>query len=313
MSLALARPLDEAPLPALPPGPPFSAAELVSWAGRPFWLPPADPRLTALFEGGPAPTPPLENLSGAFKAWEDHPAYMDYLDPESPNHEAKRIERAIYLDLWARHLPAAPARVLDAGAGVGRWSTFLLDLGHDVLLVDPDLRSLWRALWASAGRRGRLDLRWSTVEAMPDPGPVDLVVASELLCYAEDPELAVDRLADALVPGGTLLASVEARWGWAFAMDAPAGSLEGWLTDGIVHIPGDRWVRTFEEQSFRALLERRFEILELRPSHYTWSGAFEAVSGAPDLETALALEARLRDHPRARWLARAHVAVARRR
>lgn len=314
LSLATARSLDDAPLPTLPPGPPYPAAELVHWAGRPFLLPTPDERLIGLFEGGPAPTPPLQNLAGAYKAWHDHPSYMDYLDPESPNHEAKRIERAIYLRAWERHLPPAPARVLDAGAGVGRWSTWFLDRGDDVWMVDPDLRSLWRAVWASVGRPGRLDAVWSTVEAMPALGPVDVACAAELLCYAEDPERAVDRLAEALRPGGLLLASVEARWGWAFAMDAPAGTVDAWLTDGVVHVPGDRWVRTFEADAFRALLERRFEVLELEPCHYGLSGAFENVVGADlDLEAALAVEARLREHPRARWLNRAWMAAAIRR
>lgn len=250
---------------------------------------------------------------GAFHAWEDHPQYMDYLDPQSPNHSAKRIERELYLRWWAPHLPPSPARVLDLGAGVGRWSTWLLDRGDDVILVDPDLRSLWRAVWASAGRAGRLDALWSTAEAAEPEGLFDAVIGSELLCYAEDPQRVVSRIARWLRPGGVLLCSVEARWGWAFSMDAPAGALRGWMTDGVVHIPGDRWVRTFEAEDLRALLERELDVLLLEPSHYTWSGAFEAVSGEPDLETALALEAELAAHPRARWLNRAWVAVARRR
>lgn len=238
---------------------------------------------------------------------------MDYLDPESPNHEAKRIEREIYLRRWAPYLPASPARVLDLGAGVGRWTTWFLDRGDDVVLVEPDLRSLWRAVWASAGRAGRLDACWSTAERAPEMAPFDVVIGSELLCYAEDPEAVLARVSRWLKPGGVLLASVEARWGWAFSMDAPAGALEGWLTDGVVHIPGDRWVRTFEEDDFRALLERALDVVLMEPSHYTYSGAFEAVSGAPDLETALALEARIAAHPRARWLNRAWAAVGRKR
>ena len=312
MSLASARALD-APLPPLPAGPPYAAADLAPWAGQEFWLPPGDPRLVGLFHGEPAPTPPLENLAGAHMAWQDHPAYMDYLDPSSPNHDAKMVERAIYLHIWAEHLPAGPLVVLDAGAGVGRHTTWFLDRGDTVYAVDPDLRSLWRLVWASAGRPGRLDVAWSTAERLPTWPKVDVVVASELLCYCEDPEAVVDGLAAALKPGGLLLASVEARWGWAFSMDAPAGTLDAWMGDGIVHVPGDRWVRTFEAEDFRALLSRRFDLALLEPAHYGLSGAFEATAGPLDVEAALALEARCRAHPRAAWLNRAWMVVGRAR
>lgn len=313
MSLLTARTTDEGPPLPLPEGPPFSASALIPWVGRCFDLAPGDPRLPPLFRGEPAPIPPLENLVGAFHAWSQHPAYMDFLDPRSPNHEAKLTERAIYLDLWAPHLPASPARVLDAGGGIGRFTTWFLDRGDDVFHVEPDLRSLWRAIWHAAGRRGRLEAFWTTVEHLPPLAPMDVIVAAELLCYVADPAAAVDALAEALKPGGLLLASVEARWGWAFSQDAPPGTLDAWLGDGIVHVPGDRWVRTFEADAFRAVLAPRFDLISLTPTHYGFSGAFEAVAGTLDEAGALALDARLREHPRGRDLNRAWVAVARRR
>ena len=77
---------------------------------------------------------------------------MAFLDPESPNHHPKLVERALYLARWAPHLPPGRLRVLDVGAGIGRFSTWFLDRGDDVTMVDPDLRSLWRAVWSGAGR-----------------------------------------------------------------------------------------------------------------------------------------------------------------
>lgn len=313
MSLAKATPLGQDALPRLDDEAPYGGDELLPWAGQRFWLPPGDPRLPALHHGGPAPTPPLENLVGAVRAWREHPTWMDYLDESSPIHAEKLTERAFYLDHWERHLPPPGTRVLDVGGGVGRLTSYFLDRGDEVELVDPDLRALWRAVWAAAGRPGLLDVHWTTAEKLPELPPFDVAVASELLCYVEDPEAAVDNLWRALWPQGLLLCSVEARYGWAFAPDVPEGALEAWLGDGVVHIPGDRWVRTFDEAQLRALLEPRFEILEVLPTHYAFSGPFEAVAGPLSVQDALAVERRLRAHPVASGLNRAWSAVARRR
>ncbi|MFN7146454.1 MAG: hypothetical protein ACK4YP_21955, partial [Myxococcota bacterium] len=71
-------------VPALPAGPPYPCAALLPWAGLAFDLPPADPRLRVLHDGGREPTAPLANLVGAAAAWEKWPEHMDFLDPESP-------------------------------------------------------------------------------------------------------------------------------------------------------------------------------------------------------------------------------------
>ena len=271
-------------------------------------MPPGDPRLTAIHRGGPAPTPPLDNLVGAFRAWQEHPDWMDLLDPSSPTHADGLVERALYLDRWEALVPPG-ARVLDLGGGVGRRTAWLLDRGCDVELVDPDLRSLWRAVSAAVGREGRIDVHWSTGERLPALEPVDVVVACEVLNYVEDPHLVVQNAAAALKPGGRLLASVEARWGWVMAPDVAEGTLEAWLGDGIVHVPGDRWIRCYTEDAFREVLAP-LEVLEVVPSHYALSGPFEVAAGPLTPGAALALERRLRAHPVAAGLNRAWMAVA---
>ncbi len=260
---------------------PYPGDALLDWAGAAFELPPGDPRLREIHDGGPAPSPPLDNLVGMVAAWEDHPEWLDFLDPGAPNYEDKQLERD--------HL----------GGGVGRFSTWLMDRGCAVELVDPDLRSLWRALQHCAGRRGRLDLHWSTGEALPALPPVDVAIAAEVLCYSEDPAAALARVREALVPGG--------------ALHVAPGTLPALLSDGVVHVPGDRWIRTFTGEDFQSLLEGAgFTVERLVPTHYVPSGPFEAAAGSLDLDGIMALEARLRADPVTAPLNRAWLAVARR-
>lgn len=300
---------DARPALPLPPGPPYACDALHACAGVEFLLPPGDPRLAALHEGSPEPTAPLANLAGAYVAWRDWPAHMDFLDPESPARLIKELERALYLDRWERWIPPG-ARVLDLGGGIGRFTTWCLDRGCEVELVDPDLRSLWRALAHAVDRPGRLDLHWATGETLPELAPVDVIVAAEVLCYAEDPARVLHQLRRVLRPGGTLLFSVEARFGWAAAMDAPARSLDALFGDGVVSVPGDRWVRTYTREMVEAQLEG-WEILELLPSHYIPSGPFEDAAGLLEPAELVAAEARFRTHPVLAALNRAWMGVAR--
>lgn len=315
MALADATPLPgEHALPALPSGgAPYPAEALLDWRGRGFWLPPGDPRLERVLRGEPVPPGPLDNLVGAGKYWLESPEWMDFLDPEAPNHHDKLLERALYLARWLPHLEGAE-RFLDLGGGIGRFTTWLVERGFEVELVDPDLRSLWRAVSSSAGLPGRLDVHWSTGERLPELAPVDAVIAAEVLCYVEDPLAVLDGVRRVLRPGGVLCCSVEARWGWAMSQDCHFDTIEQLLSEeGVVHVPGDRWVQTFEGADFTELLvEGGFEVLHLWPSHYVLSGPLEAAA-APlaELGRVLELEERLAVHPVTGRLNRAWMAVAR--
>lgn len=298
--------------PALPKGPPYAATELTEWAGAAFEMPPGDPILADIHAGGPAPEGPLCNLVGLVKAWDDHPEWLDFLDPSAPSHVQKMLERGIYEHHWGELLPER-GRVLDLGGGCGRFAAWLLDRGLDVEVVDPDLRSLWRCLQHAAGRPGRVDLHWSTGEHLPDLAPVDAVIMPEVLNYVSDPDRILDGVARILKPGGKLFVSVEARWGWAAALDVPPGTLQALLEDGEVHKPGDVWVHTYEGDELRELLSNHFAVEVLLPTHYIPSGPFELAAGEVDLPEVLELEAQLREHPRTAHLNRAWMAVATRK
>lgn len=253
--------------------------------------------------------PDHANLEGARRAWATHPEWMDYLDPAAPNHAEKLAERAIYVDAWREWIGAA--RVLDVGCGIGRLATVFLDAGAAVWGVDADPEALRRCIGHARGRSGTFTPWWSTPRVLPKV-EVDVIVACELLCYVEDAAEALRAIAQRLRPGGVLLASVEARWGWAAADDAAPGTIEAALGgDGTVHVPGDRWVRTYEREAFRTLLEDGgFSVDSLQPTHYGPGGPLaRVVGGATDLSAVLAHEARCRTHPVWRPLNRAWAAV----
>lgn len=315
MGLADARSLGGGPLPALLGEGPHPASVLRDWSGASFWMPPTDPVLDAIFQGLPVEThPALDNLVGIARYWEEHPDWMEFLDPSSPAFHAKQVERAMYTRQWGAWLQPGQ-RVLDLGGGVGRFAVWLMDNDCAVELVDPDLRSLWRAV-RSAGQleRGALDVHWATGARLPSLAPVDLAVAVEVLCYVPDPAAVVAEIARVVAPGGHLLCSVEADFGWSMAADAAPGSLDAlFRDDGVVHVEGDRWVQTYSSDRLLRLLEPHFEVVELVPTHFALSGPFEQAAGPLHVEEALALEDRLAADPRTKHLHRAWAAVARRR
>lgn len=264
-------------------------------------------------EAGPQGLNPAEraaaNLVGAARAWRETPEWMDFLRPDSPAFEAKRLERELYLRHWAAHVPPG-STVLDVGGGIGRFATWCLDRGCEVFLVDPDAESLRCAERHAAGRPGRLHTACASVEALPDLPVADVVIAAELLCYVADPAAAVATLRERLRPGGPLLVSVEARYGWALAVDAPPGQIEALFGDGVVHVPGDRFVRTYTEAELRRLFSA-WTLETLAPSHYVLGGPFQQVAGELDRERLFSLEDRLARNPAVAALHRAWVAIAR--
>ena len=295
MSLQFATPYHDYPFPKITSTGPYLCKSLEPWTGCPFWMEPTDPRLVDIHNGEPAPTPQLENLEGMIRYWQDHPEWMDFLSPESPVHQDKLLERGLYLDFWDEFI-TPQQRVLDVGGGVGRLAQVFWEQGSEVQIIDPDLRSLWRNLTYSIGKNGSIDLHWGTIETLPDLGLFDIVAACEVFNYIEDPIKGISNIHRALQSGGILLFSVEARWGWAMSSDVAAGTLDAFLETGIVHIPHDRWIRTFTREQIEELLSE-FEILKIQPSHYSLSGPFEHMLDAITLDELLQTEDKLRNHP----------------
>jgi SAM-dependent methyltransferase len=236
-------------------------------------------------------------LDGSREAWLDHPEHMDFLDPASPVHHLKLIQRALSLEGWGADRLALPGVVLDIGCGIGRFATWFLDRGVEVHAVDPDVDSLRRLVWHAAGRPGRLDVYRASAFHLPEV-QVDHVVLAEVLNYVPDAVAALRVAVSRLRPGGTVWLSLEAPWGWVVAPDAPAGTWRAALDGGIVDAPG-RWVRPYDEAAVRALVAGAGLALDsLAPSHWTFDGPLENTLPADvDLETVRRIEARCRTHP----------------
>lgn len=104
--------------------------------------------------------------------------------------------------VWPRvraHLPAAPARVIDLGCGPrGGFVPFLLDDGYDALGVDPK----------APDEAGYLRAEFEGAEL---PREVEAVVACTSLHHVAEPARVIERIADVLASGGTV---VVVEWAW---------------------------------------------------------------------------------------------------
>ena len=108
------------------------------------------------------------------------------------------------------HLPPAPARVLDVGAGQGTQVLRLAALGHDVVATDPDpamLEALETAISTTAAGPGRVRVLSGGLGTLPEEvrsTAYDVVLCQGVLMYLPDAAPALRELAALVAPGGLL-------------------------------------------------------------------------------------------------------------
>jgi len=189
-------------------------------------------------------------------------------------------------------LPAPPARVLEIGCGsLGGFVPMLHADGYEAIGVDPE---------APPGE-GFLRTELERVEGLAAFGAA---VASTSLHHVADPAVAVDAIARALAPGGTLVV-IEWAWEeldestavWGFERLGPAAG-DGWLNGHR-----ERWRESGRawDDYFRAwaeghglhtagslvrALERRFECVHLARGPYLFPDL--GLAGEADERAAIA-------------------------
>jgi pyochelin synthetase len=124
-----------------------------------------------------------------------------------------RVVATIVDDLLTRRAGAAPARVLEVGAGVGGSSSGAIDAlagrGADYLFTDLSRFFLNAAQQRFSGRPG---VRFGVFDLDEDPrgqglaaNSFDLILAGDVLHASRDVDRAVGRLRELLAPGGWLV------------------------------------------------------------------------------------------------------------
>ena len=146
--------------------------------------------------------------------------------PRDDNDRHNSDERwlAAQLPFIRRHLPPAPARVLEIGCGpLGGFVPGLLADAYDVVGVDPEA--------PDGPSYHRVELEQYDVQQ-----PLDAIVACTSLHHVVDLDDVLDRVGDALVPGGTLVVVEwaherfdEATARWCFDRLAPPDHGGNWL------------------------------------------------------------------------------------
>jgi SAM-dependent methyltransferase len=139
-----------------------------------------------------------------------HEQLRRFWDADAPTYDRSAshagtdlVEAAAWRAILRRHLPPAPSRVLDAGAGTGTMSLLVASLGHRVTALDLSPGMLERA-----GEKARAaGVPLETVVAPvtePPPGPFDAMIERHVLWTAPDPEAALEAWRR-VAPGGRLV------------------------------------------------------------------------------------------------------------
>jgi 2-polyprenyl-3-methyl-5-hydroxy-6-metoxy-1,4-benzoquinol methylase len=140
--------------------------------------------------------------------WESAAATFD----DQPDHGLRDPEvRDAWVGLLAKHLPPAPATVLDLGCGTGTLSVLLASLGYSVTGLDSSSRMLAVANEKAATEALAVVLVEGDAAAPSLRGPFDVLLCRHVLWALDDYEAVLGRWRLLLAPNGLLLL-IEGQW-----------------------------------------------------------------------------------------------------
>lgn len=160
---------------------------------------------------------------------------------------------------FAPWLPPPGGRVLDAGAGTGKWALEFLARGDHVTLLDPapEMLDVARGKVAAAGLSERAAFVVGGIDRieLPDASFDFVFCEGDPLSYCDDRHGAAREILRVLRPGGAFYASCDSRWYAALIALASGDSarLEGAVQDGRSADPYGAPVHAFHPQELRDL------------------------------------------------------------
>jgi S-adenosylmethionine-dependent methyltransferase len=129
-----------------------------------------------------------------------------------------RVRFELLLGQVLAALPAAPARVVDAGGGTGQLAVALARRGYQVTVVDTSAAMLATCAQRAAGEGAEVGARLATVQgdaadlpALLGPASQDAAACHDLITQVDDPTAVVAALAGVLGDGGVLSLSFANR------------------------------------------------------------------------------------------------------
>ena len=148
----------------------------------------------------------------------------------------------------ARGLVPPPGRLVDAGAGRGRFVAAARAAGYDATGIEPSDRGV-----RAAAQRYGIALEQSPLEAAA-PGATDVVTLWHVLEHVDDPRAALRSVGAWLRPGGGLVLGVPNLASWQARIGGPR-----WY-----HLDVPRHRTHFTEQGVRAILAATgFEVVHV--------------------------------------------------
>ena len=149
--------------------------------------------------------PTLEILNRIYASEESHHTMPVGEDLDADAADARSLAKSIngvYLKNRSGKVANAP-RSLDVGAGSGRFSRQLAKFGFKPTLIDLDPRAE-----RSANLIADVKFYRTSFEELPDRGPYDAIIMSQVLEHSLDPMDWLRRAASILTPGGVLAVAV---------------------------------------------------------------------------------------------------------